>query len=112
MSSLIRHAIIEKGVVVNVIEYETEQYGCPDGLENVVAIATDTGQIGWLYKNKKFIDPNPTPSIIPLTPTQLREAEYPPLSDYLDAVSEGDNAAEKAYKDARKAVNIKYPKGI
>jgi len=48
--------------------------------------------------------------IIPHNYKELRAAEYPPLEDYLDAISEDDKVAEKAYKDARKAINLKYPK--
>lgn len=62
MSSLIRHAIVENGVISNIIEYETLQTGCPDGFENVLAIATDTGQIGWAYVDGLFIDPTPKPT--------------------------------------------------
>ena len=59
MSNLIRHVILKDNVVVNVIEYETEQTGCPEGLEDVIAIASDEGQIGWTYANNTFTDPNP-----------------------------------------------------
>ena len=59
MSNLIRHVILKDNVVVNVIEYETKQTGCPEGLENVIALASDEGQIGWTYANNTFTDPNP-----------------------------------------------------
>jgi hypothetical protein len=68
MSNLIRHVILKDNVVVNVIEYETEQTGCPEGLENVIALASDEGQIGWLYANNTFTDPNP-----PVAPEPLPE---------------------------------------
>lgn len=41
---------------------------------------------------------------------KARVAEYPPITDYLDAVVKGDDAAIKAYIDACKAVKAKYPK--
>ena len=40
-----------------------------------------------------------------------RQVEYPPMSDYLDAVVKGDTAQQQAYIDACIAVKAKYPKG-
>jgi hypothetical protein len=59
MSNLIHHVILKDNVVVNIIEYETIQTGCPEGLEDVIALASDEGQIGWIYNNGVFTDPNP-----------------------------------------------------
>jgi hypothetical protein len=73
MSNLIRHVILKENTVVNVIEYETLQTGCPEGLEDVIAMASDEGQIGWTYANNTFTDPNPTvvPEPLPeLTPQE------------------------------------------
>jgi hypothetical protein len=39
-----------------------------------------------------------------------RRAEYPPVTDYLDAVVKGDQAAMAAYVAACQAVKAKYPK--
>jgi hypothetical protein len=39
-----------------------------------------------------------------------RAAEYPPMSDYLDAVVKGDQAQIDAYIAACLAVKAKYPK--
>ena len=41
---------------------------------------------------------------------QLRAAEYPPMSDYLDAIVKGDKNQQKAYIEACLAVKLKYPK--
>jgi hypothetical protein len=41
-----------------------------------------------------------------------RAAEYPPMTDYLDAVVKGDAAQQQAYIDACLAVKAKYPKGV
>ena len=41
---------------------------------------------------------------------ELREAEYPPMSEYLDAIVKGDVEAEEAYKDKCLAIKEKYPK--
>jgi len=76
MSNLIRHVILKDNVVVNAIEYNTVQTGCPAGLEDVIAIASDVGQIGWVYANGIFTNPNPPaiveiPTILPPTPEEL-----------------------------------------
>jgi tRNA A37 N6-isopentenylltransferase MiaA len=41
---------------------------------------------------------------------RLRAQEYPPMTDYLDAVVKGDLAQQQAYIDACLAVKAKYPK--
>lgn len=41
---------------------------------------------------------------------RLREKEYPPITDYLDAVVKGDLAQQQAYINACLAVKEKYPK--
>jgi hypothetical protein len=41
---------------------------------------------------------------------RLRAEEYPPVTDYLDAVVKGDLAQQQAYIDACLAVKAKYPK--
>jgi len=66
MFNLIRHVILKDNVVVNVIEYESVQTGCPEGLEDVIALASEEGQIGWTYANNTFTDPNPPVAFEPL----------------------------------------------
>lgn len=39
-----------------------------------------------------------------------RAAEYPPITDYLDAVVKGDLSQQQAYIDACLAIKAKYPK--
>jgi hypothetical protein len=41
---------------------------------------------------------------------RLRAPEYPPMTDYLDAVVKGDLVGQQAYIDACLAVKAKYPK--
>lgn len=41
-----------------------------------------------------------------------RKYEYPPITDYLDAVVKGDLEQQQAYIDACLAVKAKYPKGV
>lgn len=48
----------------------------------------------------------------PPAPTyaQLRAAEYPPVTDYIDGVVKGDQAQVDAYIAACLAVKARYPK--
>ena len=39
-----------------------------------------------------------------------RQAEYPPMADYLDAIVKGDETQKQKYIDDCKAVKEKYPK--
>jgi hypothetical protein len=41
---------------------------------------------------------------------RLRQPEYPPVTDYLDAVVKGDQEQIQAYIDTCLAVKAKYPK--
>ena len=52
----------------------------------------------------------PEPADIPPPPTyqELRAAEYPPHTDYLDAIVKGEST--QPYIDACLAVKAKYPK--
>jgi hypothetical protein len=66
--SLIRHCIIDTNtnLVVNIIEYETEQAGVPAGLEeHLLCVKSDDGQIGGTYANGVITNP-PPPEPIPL----------------------------------------------
>ena len=49
---------------------------------------------------------------IPPVPTyaELRVAEYPPMTDYIDGIVKGDQAQVDAYVAACMAVKAKYPK--
>jgi hypothetical protein len=65
--NLIRHCIIDTNtnLVVNIIEYETEQSGVPAGLEeHLLCVASDEGQIGGTYANGIITNPpEPEPMI-------------------------------------------------
>jgi hypothetical protein len=47
---------------------------------------------------------------IVMTYVDKRTAEYPPMSEYLDAIVKDDADAIQAYKNACLAVKAKYPK--
>jgi hypothetical protein len=51
---MIRHCIIDTNtnLVVNIIDYETEQTGIPAGLEeHLLCVKSEEGQIGGTYAN-------------------------------------------------------------
>ena len=57
---LIRHCIIDTNtnIVVNVIEYETEQTGVPSGMEDhFLAVRSDDGDIGGTYADGIITNP-------------------------------------------------------
>jgi hypothetical protein len=62
--SLIRHCIIDTttNLVVNTIDYETEQTGIPPGLEkHLLCVKSDIGEIGGTYQNGIITNlPKPT----------------------------------------------------
>jgi len=58
--SLIRHCIVDTNtnIVVNIIDYETEQTGIPPGLENnLLCVKSDTGEIGGTYADGVITNP-------------------------------------------------------
>jgi hypothetical protein len=62
----------------------------------------------WVFEN--IPQPEPEPEQPPLTYAQLRAAEYPPMSDYLDGVVKGDQSQIDKYIADCQAVKAKYPK--
>ena len=58
----------------------------------------------------KLIIENNQQTFNALTYSEKRRAEYPPVTDYLDAVVKGDQAGIAAYIAACQAVKAKYPK--
>jgi hypothetical protein len=42
---------------------------------------------------------------------EKRQAEYPPITDYIDGIVKGDQTQIQTYIDACLAVKAKYPKG-
>jgi hypothetical protein len=55
-----RYAIIDLTVVINIIDYDTPPSNPPAGFESpIIAVQSDTAQIGWEYINGQFIAPTP-----------------------------------------------------
>jgi hypothetical protein len=65
---MIRHCIIDTNtnLVVNIIDYETEQTGIPAGLkEHLLCVKSDTGEIGGAYADGVITNPQqPEPIIL------------------------------------------------
>jgi len=63
-----RYAIIDLTVVVNTIDYDTPPSDPPSGFESpIIAVQSDTAQIGWTYVDGQFI----APYVPPPTPEEL-----------------------------------------
>ena len=73
---MIRHCIIDinTNLVVNIVEYETEHTGLPEGLEShLLCVANETGEIGGTYNQDGTITNPPEPE--PLHIIALENAE-------------------------------------
>ena len=69
-----KYAIVKDGVVVNVIEYESQPSTPPAGFEEGhVAIQADRVSPGWVYANGEFTDPNPPEVVNMLAPKSLTD---------------------------------------
>lgn len=59
-----RYAVVKDGVVINVVEYDSQPSNPPPGFdEGCVAIQEDNVSPDWHYVDGKFFDPNP-PKIV------------------------------------------------
>jgi len=96
-------ALILNGVVVDTAE---QAFAVHESMQWVDA--TDNVKVGHTYDGSLFTAPPEPPAP---TYAQLRAAEYPPITDYLDGVVKGDQAQIDAYIAACQAVKAKYPKG-
>ena len=80
-----KYAIVKNGVVVNVIEYESQPTTPPPGFESGhVAIQADNVSIGWTYVNGQFTNPIP-PEVI----------EMPELKSLTDMILENPTELAK-----------------
>ena len=69
-----KYAIVKNGVVVNVIEYETQPTTPPAGFdEGHEAIQADNVSPNWHYANGQFTNPNPTEIIEMPAPKSLTD---------------------------------------
>ena len=69
-----KYAIIKDGVVVNIIEYDSQPSTPPSGFdEGYQAIQADNVSIGWNYANEQFTDPVPPASdaVVPMSLTDI-----------------------------------------
>lgn len=73
---MIRHCIINTNtnLVVNIVEYENERTGVPEGLEShLLCVASETGEIGGTYNADGTIT-NPVIEVPPI-PDPLNKME-------------------------------------
>jgi len=69
-----KYAIVKDGVVINVIEYESQPSTPPAGFEEGhVAVQADNVSIGWTYVNGTFTNPNPPEVVEMPTPKSLTD---------------------------------------
>ena len=69
-----KYAIVKDGVVINVIEYESQPTTPPAGFEDGhVAVQADNVSIGWTYANGTFTNPNPPEVVEMPTPKSLTD---------------------------------------
>lgn len=60
-----RYAIIQNGLVVNVIEYESQPSNPPPAFDDThTAVQSDIAGVGFTYENGVFTPPKPFPSWI------------------------------------------------
>lgn len=105
-----KYAIVKDGVVINVIEYESQPSNPPPGFDaDHVAIPADHVSPGWHYENEEFFDPNPPKPIIELSYKTERAAAYPPIGDQLDALFHAGVFPPEMSAQIQ-AVKDKYPK--
>ena len=97
-----RFAIIEGGVVTNIVEAEAD-YAATQGW-----VDASSANFGDSYSNGQFT--KSAPVVDPLAYQAKRAAAYPPIGDQLDALFKaGVFPADMAA--ALQAVKDKYPKG-
>ena len=78
---------------------------------NVVTIDDGTGAFD-AQGNQVTIDMDAVNAWIdPEAYKSKRQAEYPPITDYLDGIAKGDQAQINKYIADCQAVKAKYPKG-
>jgi hypothetical protein len=69
-----KYAIVKNGVVVNVIEYESQPSTPPAGFETGhLAIQADAVSPGWHYANGTFTNPNPPVVVAMPAPKSLTD---------------------------------------
>lgn len=64
----------------------------------------------WVFEDIPEPEVEEEPEVVEPTYVELRAAEYPPMTDYLDGVVKGDQAQIDKYIADCQAVKAKYPK--
>jgi hypothetical protein len=105
-----RYAIIENEQVINVIEYETEPGNPPPGFdEGVIAVQSDTAEIGAKYQDGQFVNPNsPQPLVVDVS--DLRRMAYTLEADPLFFKAQRGEATEQDWLDKIAEIKSRFPK--
>ena len=70
------YAIINAGVVVNIIEYNAQPTTPPPGFDDgYTAVQADRASPGWLYESSEFVDTTPPvePMVMPPVKTLVEQ---------------------------------------
>ena len=94
MGFKMKYKLIENNIIVNTAVFDDPELASMLGY---VVADSDDG----IYS---------TIEIVEKSYSELRAAEYPPITDYIDGVVKGDQAQIDAYIAACLAVKSKYPK--
>ena len=105
-----RYAIIEDGQVVNIIEYEDAPSNPPPGFTaGVIAVQSDTAQIGAQYQDGVFTGPiNAQPPAVDAS--DLRRAAYIAEADPLFFKAQRGEATVQEWQDKVAEIKARYPK--
>jgi hypothetical protein len=105
-----RYAIIENEQVINVIEYEDAPNNPPPGFpDGVIAVQSDTAEIGAQYQDGAFINP-PAPTAPAMDASELRRIAYIVEADPLFFKSQRGEATEQDWLDKVNEIKARYPK--
>lgn len=104
------YVIISNGKVVDVQskDCDWDKVDYSGKYDTVAEDDSKTFKIGDVYTIEKLIQYNQ--HLNPLSYSDLRRQEYPPMTEYLDAVVKGDDVAIQDYRDKCLAVKAKHPK--
>lgn len=73
-----RYAIIKDGLVVNVIEYESQPSNPPPAFDDThIAIQSDIAGTGFTYENELFTAPKPYPSWVLVNNAWIPPVDFP-----------------------------------
>lgn len=107
---MIRTCIVFAGKVVNVVEYPELPTGTPPGLAfGHTAVPSQSGQIGWEYRDGVFTDPHPQQPAV-LDTDALRAAAYRSESDPLFFQEQAGEVPPGTWAAKRAEIKERWPR--